>query len=134
LIYGFERITDKQSDLLLPALVASDINSMATWPIATTATTSPSNPATGPGTTGCCQPSRPALYVGAEPKLRPASTKIDDGYGHIGVSPLVCADRLAERQTENPGDTVGVNQVFRIYVRTHAYEATPAIGSVRARL
>ena len=115
-------------------MVASDITSMASWLIATTATTSPSNPATGPGTAGYYQPSRPALDVGAEPELRPASTKIDDGYGHIGVSPLVRADRLAERQTENPGDTMGINQVFRIYVRTHGYEATPAIGSVRSRL
>ena len=113
-------------------MVASDITRAETWLIATTGTMSPSNSATWPGTAGCYQPSRPALYVGAEPELRPASTKIDDGAGHIGVSPLVCTDRLAERETENPGDTMGVNQIFRIYVRTHGYEATTAFGSVRS--
>ena len=53
----------------------------------------------------------PPSYLGAQPEFCAAAAEIYDGAGHISITPLVLAHRVAMREAKNLGDAVRVTVI-----------------------
>jgi hypothetical protein len=67
----------------------------------------------------------PPRHLRAQPELEPATVQVNHGTGHILVSRLVLAHRVAMRKTEDLGDGLGVNEVVDVDFLTHARTLHP---------
>ena len=66
---------------------------------------------------------RPENYLAPEPHLAATASKIDDGTRHVRMTVLIQRHRVALRQTENPGYSLGVHEVVDINLPSHTSPA-----------
>lgn len=75
----------------------------------------------------------PLLDGTPRPQPRPSPPEVNDWAGHVFVAPLVGADAVAVRETEEFRHPDRINEVVGINPRRHALEVTPVAMGVPAR-
>ena len=71
----------------------------------------------------------PALDLRPKPQHGTAATEVDHWPGHVRITGLVLAHRVAVRKAEDLGHVASINQIVYEHSVRHAQELTPVSGS-----